>query len=240
MDGRIIAGSRVTYRGRNQLATTVPRAVLSIIGLPSRISWHSGPGYLYVRPPGDGHDSYKVGSGNLVMIPKRARDAIGADGGAELEWVLAPVTGKGHEVRVQNTASRGARAASAARVRHKGCAPGPARIGTTKGSRVGPSTGFYMQSVVPKECVRIIGAEDASHVRWAAGRNGYALEPCGENDRGAVRLSRVKSQRGGFSYVVRLAGPFAGSVRDGNGRVAWYGSSDGDGGWKVWAAPDKG
>ena len=240
MDRRVIADSVVSYamgtRPDFGLSTSIPSVIV-------RASQASGP--LYAMLVRDGRhftlriSEYKGFHSWRSTFPGRAKIRIPAEFAADLgvkrgdtlDWYFASKPGQPIKFQV----SRGG--SGRARKKIPGRCTGPVRtvplalkqINTydQRGSR-------YYQAVMPKPCLRLLGAEDADYARWLRTGRSYSMELCGADEDGARKITRSTNRSGATSCIIFFTNRVGEDLYGGKeSYIRWLAAADGRGGWEI-------
>lgn len=239
MDCRLLATTKVHVPdpGRwKALVTTFPRVVRDTLGArgPGYVSMAGGGPHMVRFHAGRVNGASRVYGAKRLAIPEAAAGEMGLRGGDTINWVLAAAGGR-IRVYVVRAAGGARTAARGGPVKHGG----PARLLLATSLLSRPVNNYgkpYVQTSIPRQCIRVLRAEDATHVRWERRGARYGLIPCGAGDGGARRLSRTtaRSKYGTCGYLVTLPGEVGSLLYAGRGsRAAWHVVADGRGRWGI-------
>lgn len=115
----------------------------------------------------------------------------------------------------------------------------PGKMGTvpladTRVYRIRDKKYHHVQTTVPKICVDVLLARDASHIRWEKAGSYYRVSASSGGGADDRRLVRAANQKKNFSYVSYLPKEVASALYKGKGsRAEWHAAADGLGTWEI-------
>lgn len=243
MDRRPLVTSRIWQRKERKrgLVTTLPMVVTSALRAAGTLylSWPGSGRYrafILSRERVAGSSKITLPSNKKAGIPPEMAEDMGLGPGGRLDWMLAAIPGNGFQIHVRR--HNGHRPAAL-----PGGGPGvmPAQyLLSTRVGRFEDGRTYHVQVAIPKPCLRLLGAEEATHVRWTRNDHHCRMIPCGPSDEGARRITLARNGRGNTSNVAYIPRELEGFLYRGtDSAVDWHAAADGMGRWEVRVTPSK-
>ena len=168
-----------------------------------------------------------------IRVPTKFAIKRGIRAGDKLDWILAaepgrPLhiqAGRRADVKISKKRSRKPRAGSSIT---------GVPLGTRQIRSYVQRGSTYYQTIMPKECLRVLCMEDATHAAWERSGTSYRMVLCEAGHPGARKITHMVNRYGTTSYVVFFPKEVGRRLYAGrNPMITWRALTDGHGWWEV-------